>query len=158
MPKPEVVQVPALSLETLDQLEARDLVLWIAADEKPLKGGAGYVDWRSNGWLSRLIAGGQFGCKRGERMLTLSPGRLRAERLFLMGLGDSKSYNARSATDLAEEAARVLDEAAATDVAIAVPGTGDADAHKQLFESLVASLEKKSRSSKMTTWGPWRKM
>jgi hypothetical protein len=157
MPKPEIATAPQLSLEQLDRLPATDLVLWLASDERPFKGGAGLVDWRANGWLSRLVVNGQFRCQKGERMLTLSQGRLNAQRVFLLGVGESKSYNARSAAELAGDAAKILDEAAATDIALALPGSGDADAHRQLLESLVAELSKSDREAKLTTWGPWRK-
>jgi Cytosol aminopeptidase family, N-terminal domain len=164
--RPEVHNIQQLSLETLDALTAPDLVIWVASDERPLKGGAGYVDWRANGWLSRLIANGNFKCQRGERLLTLSQGRLQASRVFLLGLGEAKSYNARSAAEVAQEALAMFDDAAVTHVALALPGSGDSDAHKQLLESILAGFGKKpenkgpknSESAKMTTWGPWRKM
>ena len=42
--------VRELSLAALDGLQAQDLVLFCASDERPLKAAAGYVDWRTNGW------------------------------------------------------------------------------------------------------------
>jgi len=158
MAKPEIISAPQLSLDQLDRLEATDLVLWLASDERPLKGSAGFVDWRANGWLSHLVASGQFKCDKGERMLTLSQGRLKAQRVFLIGLGEAKGYNARSAAEVAGDTAQILDEAAATNIALGIPGMGDADAHRQLFDSLVLALSKQKRSTQVTTWGPWRKL
>lgn len=152
--KSVLVSVPSLGLDTLDNLQCEDIVLWIASDERPLKAAAGYVDWRCNGWLSRLITSGQFRCERDERLLTLSAGRINQRRVFLVGIGEGKGFHARSAEELGSATAEMLGQAAAQDVAFGLPGTGDPDAHAQLL----ATLQKQLTSAKMTSWGPWRKM
>ena len=149
---------PSLSLQTLDHLDHDDLVLWIASDERPLKAAAGYVDWRCNGWLSRLVTSGQFRCERGEQLLTLSQGRLRAKRVFLVGLGEQKSFHSRGAEEIGALSAKMLVSAAASDIALGLPGTGDADAHAELLQTVLRTLQQEPRSAKMTAWGPWRKM
>jgi hypothetical protein len=143
-----------LSLLALDQLETANLVLFCALDERPLKGAAGLVDWRTNGWLSRLIVTGQFRCQRGERLLTLSQGRLRAQRLFLFGLGESRALTASALGEIATEATKTLREAEVREAVLGFPGAGEADTHRALLDSLM----KKMGDAKVTTFGPWRKM
>ncbi len=149
----KVVSSPALNLQTLDHLQSEDLVLWVASDERPLRAAAGYVDWRCNGWLSRLIASGQFRCERGEKLLTLSQGRILAKRVFLIGIGETKSFHARSAEELGQETAKMLEAAASRDVAVGLPGVGDQDTHAELLKT----LQKHAGNTKLTTWGPWRR-
>jgi len=143
-----------LSLPALDALTATDLVLFCAVDERPLRAAAGYVDWRTNGWLSRLILTGQFRCQRGERLLTLSAGRLSASRIFLFGLGEAKAFAAKAAEELGGDVARALNEAGAAEVALGYPGAGEEDAIRVLLDT----VQKKSSVSNMTAWGPWRKL
>lgn len=63
------------------------LVIPVPADERPLRGTAGLVDWRVCGAISRQLACGFVAGKRGEAVLLPAPRPLRASRLLLMGLG-----------------------------------------------------------------------
>jgi hypothetical protein len=76
-----------LSLESLDRLTAETLVLFPPSDERPLKGAAGFCDWRLCGRLSRLVENGWYGARRHEMLLMDSAGRLPVRIILVMGLG-----------------------------------------------------------------------
>ena len=49
-----------LTTESLDRLPHECLVLGFFSDERPPRGNGGFVDWRLNGLVSRLIADGKI--------------------------------------------------------------------------------------------------
>jgi len=53
--KPLTLSTSLASLEALDALASDVLVLSLQAEDRPLRGSAGYCDWRLNGPLSRLV-------------------------------------------------------------------------------------------------------
>jgi hypothetical protein len=115
-----------LSLETLDGLSGIDtLCLFVAADERPLSGVAGFCDWRLCGQLSRLLLDGFFTGAADDSLLLPTNGRIGPARIVVFGLGrkerlsDGPALGARLAA-----AAAVLDKAGAVSVALEVPGAG----------------------------------
>lgn len=102
-----------LSLEGLDTLEARDLLLFVGADERPLRGLAGLTDWRLCGALTRLLRRSLFSGSTGETLLTIGGGRLPVERIFLYGLGQEEPTRAF------ERALPMIAEAKGSDLALA---------------------------------------
>jgi leucyl aminopeptidase len=109
-----------LTLDALDQATADSLCHFVAADERPLTGLAGLVDWRLTARLSRLLRAGQLTGEAGEAVLT-SPGpRLGFRKMFLFGLGPS----GQTEEDLQRrvgEALRKLGEAGVRDAAVQLP-------------------------------------
>jgi hypothetical protein len=73
--------------ESVVHVPCDTLVIPVPADERPLRGEAGLVDWRVCGVISRQLADGFVAGKRGEAVLLPAPRPLRASRLLLMGLG-----------------------------------------------------------------------
>jgi len=109
-----------LTLDAVDQASAESLCLFVGADERPLTGLAGLVDWRLTARLSRLLRGGQLTGAAGEAVLT-SPGpRLAFRKMFLFGLGpagqDEEALQRRVA-----EALRKLSDAGVSDAALQLP-------------------------------------
>jgi hypothetical protein len=81
------------ALAKWENAEDDTLVLTFFADERPLRGAVGLVDWRLCGRISRLIKQGRISGRRGETLL-LPPGRrLPFLRILLFGLGRSESFN-----------------------------------------------------------------
>ncbi|MEM9069810.1 MAG: M17 family peptidase N-terminal domain-containing protein [Myxococcota bacterium] len=74
-------------LRRLDTLQSEALALSFFADERPLRGALGLVDWRLCGFLSRQLRAGRITGDRGEVSLIPSSGRMVFEKLFLVGLG-----------------------------------------------------------------------
>jgi hypothetical protein len=56
-------------------------------DVRPMTGTGAHADWRLNGFLSRLLAGGRFAGEAGEWLLVHTQGRLPFTHLFLVGMG-----------------------------------------------------------------------
>ena len=70
------------------RLEGLDgVVSPIYKDERPLSGVAGHVDWRLNGFISRLVMEERLIGDSGEWLLVHTQGRLPYTHLFLVGMG-----------------------------------------------------------------------
>ncbi len=109
-----------LTLDALDQAGAESLCLFVAADERPLTGLAGLVDWRLTARLSRLLRGGQLTGESGEAVLT-SPGpRLGFRKLFLFGIGQ-KEQGEEELQKRVGESLRKLADAGVRDAALQLP-------------------------------------
>jgi hypothetical protein len=117
-----------VALESLDALMDVDAIcLFVAEDERPLKGVSGFVDWRLCGALSRVLQGGFFAGAPNDWLLLPSKGRLPAPRIFVGGMGSSKRLTAASLCGVLEAAAKTLGKARSTGVALELPGAGVLD-------------------------------
>jgi hypothetical protein len=106
-----------LSLAALDALEVDSLAVFVGP-ERPLQGLAALVDWRLAGAVSRAILSRTFDPAAAEVLLLPSAGRLRATRVFLLGV-DGGAAGAPAAT---RRARQVLGRAGARGVGLALPG------------------------------------
>lgn len=79
----------------LERLDADLAVAGIFADERPMRGGAGRVDWRLCALVSHLLAQGRIHGAEGEALLVPCFGRLAASRALLLGLGSRANYGER---------------------------------------------------------------
>ncbi len=79
-------------LPELDQLEQDTLILAHFADERPLRGVGGLVDWRLNGALSKMILRGRLTGAWGEQLLYPQSGRLPFKKVIYFGLGDRSKF------------------------------------------------------------------
>jgi Cytosol aminopeptidase family, N-terminal domain len=109
-----------LTLDAVDQAAAESLCLFVAADERPLTGLAGLVDWRLLARLSRLIRGGQITGQKGEAVLTSAGARLGFRKMFLFGLGPSGQPEEEIQRRLAE-ALRKIADAGVQETALQLP-------------------------------------
>jgi hypothetical protein len=82
-----------LSKERVDTQECDALVVGFFCDERPLKGSSGWVDWRFNGMLSRLLMENKLTGVWKEATLIPSQGRILPRMMLLLGLGEVKSYS-----------------------------------------------------------------
>ena len=76
-----------LSNDSVDAQECDIVVTGFFLDEKPLRGSSGWIDWRLNGRVSRLIQAKRFTGEWKETILIPSEGRLAAPLILLIGLG-----------------------------------------------------------------------
>ena len=109
-------------LRHLDGVTDEAVVLPIFADERPLRGIAGLVDWRLNGALSRWIAAGRFQAEEGDALLYPDRGRLSFERVILFGLGTTSAFGDAAYRDIALRMLRALRDLGLRRFASPLPG------------------------------------
>ena len=114
----------ALDLTTsgIERVAAELAVAFCFEGDRPLRGDAGRSDWRLCGDLSALLDGRGIRGEPGDALLVPTEGRLRADRLLLLGLGPAEGFGpdacARAVRDAVE---RVLDLRVAS-AALGTPG------------------------------------
>ena len=82
-----------LSSDRIDVQECDVIVTGFFLDERPLRGASGWIDWRLNGRLSRLIQAKRLTGEWKETILVPSEGRIVAPLILLIGLGRVKEYD-----------------------------------------------------------------
>jgi hypothetical protein len=115
-------EVGTESLDALSWIDA--LCVFVGEDERPLRGTAGYADWRLCGKLSRVLLEGFFRGERAESLLLPSDGRLAIPRIFAFGLGRSEEVSPQRLSEVLEHAGRTLTRAGIRSVATELPGLG----------------------------------
>ena len=113
--------VPATQ-QSLDDLQTEVIVLPFFSDERPLCGAAGLIDWRLCGGLSRKLMAGYLEGSFGEKALVRAPPKLKSEGLLLVGLGESKAFDAFAGAKACELIAEALTMAKVPTAALALPG------------------------------------
>lgn len=127
-------------LAGLDRLEGDSLAVFLLKDVRPLRGVAGFLDWRTNGALSRLVMSGTFAGDPGEVVLAPTRGRLGMRRCFLFGLGSVADCERERMHDVAADAIRVLEQANASTLAFAAPSVPERPELETLFVQGVKRL------------------
>ena len=108
---PELTTHP-VGLDTLDALEGLEaLCVFIAENERPLVGAAGYVDWRMCGRLSRLLQENFFTGVAGDSLLVATGGAIGIPRVFALGMGRTGPLPRERVDGLLASAAEVLRKA-----------------------------------------------
>lgn len=117
-----------IALESLDALTDVDaLCLFVGEDERPLRGVAGFVDWRLCGRLSRVLIDRFFTGAEEDRLLFASEGRLPMSRIFALGVGRLGGLGPDGLGRVLASAAKVLSKAGVKSVAFEIPGAGAVD-------------------------------
>jgi leucyl aminopeptidase len=117
-----------IGFEGLDALAGVDaLCLFVAEDDRPLPGTAGYVDWRLCGSLSRVIKKGFFTGVKDDWLLLPSEGRLPFPRVFAVGLGRRAALDKEALGQVLASAAKVLAKAKVESVALEIPSGANLD-------------------------------
>lgn len=117
-----------IGFEGLDTLAGVDaLCLFVAEDDRPLPGTAGYVDWRLCGALSRVLKAKFFTGAKDDWLLLPSEGRLPFPRIFVVGLGRRADLSRESLGQVLASAAKVLGKAKADSVALELPSGAQVD-------------------------------
>ena len=114
-----------IGFEALDSVEGVDsLCLFVSADERPLPGVAGYVDWRLCGGLSRVLRNGFFQGALGDQLLLPSSHRIAPQRIFAVGVGPAAALSLPLLQQSMRAAALMLTKAGVQGVALELPGAG----------------------------------
>ena len=111
-----------LRLEVLDDLPPLEaLVVFIAENERPLVGAAGFLDWRMSGRLSRLLKSAFFTGAAEDQLLVTTEGALPIPRVFAVGMGRTGILQRERVDALLERAAEILNRAGIREVALELP-------------------------------------
>lgn len=115
--------VPTLpcTLGALNRLPGDTLVVFLPQDVRPLRGAAGYLDWRLCGALSQTFVEGTFSGAPREVMLMPTGGRLGRRRVFAFGLGPRGEVQMEAAC---RHAVEVLERAGVREVLVVAPDDG----------------------------------
>jgi len=105
-----------------DRVGAPAMVLGVFLDERPLRGAAGLIDWRMNGYLSRLLLARRLSGEANESTLVATQGRVRAGAVLLMGLGVRSLYGFDRIGDITAAVTRQLQKIRVDEFALEVPG------------------------------------
>lgn len=117
-----------ISLEALDALGDVDaLCLFVAEEDRPLRGAAGFVDWRLCGALSRVLLEGFFRGTEGESLLLPGGGRIPMRKIFVVGIGSRRKFEPAVLARILSNAAEMLQRAKVGSVALELPGEGALD-------------------------------
>lgn len=112
-------------LRALDEVRAEVLLLAHFAEERPLLGVAGLVDFRLAGQLSRLLVRGRTRGRAGDRVLLPARPRLSQDRILMAGLGPREGFDGTRARAVVAELFGVLDGLTARSVLFCLPGRSD---------------------------------
>jgi hypothetical protein len=120
-----------VGLESLDALSELDAAcLFLFEDERPLRGAAGYIDWRLCGALSRVLGGGRFVGALGDALLFPTGGRLCFSRIFCFGAGRRQLLSRASFAILAKRACSAMSLAGSRGVATELPSIAADDSER----------------------------
>ena len=110
------------TLEDLDDMQAECLVLTSFSDDRPLRGLTGFVDWRLNGQLSRLMLREFVDGHYQEATLSPIGGRLNFGRIVLIGMGKRSEFDAQRFEDLCRFCFATVARMGILDFAMTLPG------------------------------------
>ncbi len=110
-----------------ERLEADVAAAGVFEDERPLRGGAGRIDWRLCALISELASTGRItGCE-GEAILIPDGGRLGAPRILLIGLGPRVACSLSVVEGAVRELTRRSLSLGARTLALSPPGVDEDD-------------------------------
>ena len=125
----------------LDEMRADALVLPFFAEERPLRGPAGLIDWRLRGQLSKLRIRGRLTGRVNEQVLV--PGRplTSFDKIFLLGLGPEAELTPALAESACRRILSMLGQCLVRSAVVVLPGrsTGKLSAEAALEIFLRAS-------------------
>lgn len=123
----------------LERTRADVAAFYFFDGDRPLQSGAGRVDWRSCGRLSRLLIAGKLSGASGEAVLLQSGGGLASPLAVGLGLGARNLFDAEACESLGADAARRALDLGARTLALPLPDphAGDLDLSDRI-EALVA--------------------
>lgn len=125
------------SLSSLDALGGIDaLCAFVGQEDRPLKGLAGYADWRMCGYFSSILRRNVFSGSHLDCLLYPVSFGLKVKRTFLFGMGGLTTVTPETLRPLLQYAMDVLRKADCQSCAMEIPGITEATA-AQLFPVFV---------------------
>lgn len=114
----------ALAVDALpiERIPADIAIVWAFESDRPLRGDAGRLDWRTCGALSRLLQRDVWHGAAAEAALLPSFGRARAARLVLLGLGSPQGFGTVDVKAATRDAVVRAGKLGAASIALSLPG------------------------------------
>jgi hypothetical protein len=133
--------------EPIQDIGAEVLVLFHLEDELAPRGRLGQVDWILCGAVSRLRARGKFAGERGATALLSPDGKLKAERILVVGLGRRADLSMVTLYRLSYRAAHTILQLGCTRVAMeppfrVLPGEATLHVRQAFLEGFMAELRR----------------
>lgn len=110
-----------VSRKGIDRIKAEVAVLPFFQDERPLKGGAGQIDWRMNGAISELILKKVMIGELGESVLIVPNRRVDCEKILMVGLGISSACTEETLQSTARQIVEQMARINVSDFSLYVP-------------------------------------
>ena len=110
-----------LSPEKVDVQECDVVVAGFFQDERPLQGSSGWIDWRLNGRLSRILIEKRLTGEWKETTLIPSQGRLTPGLILLIGLGKVKEYSYLRVRELPLYLLEALEKLCVPNICLSLP-------------------------------------
>jgi hypothetical protein len=110
-----------LELLTLDRVRDDALVAAIFSDDRPPRGLAGLIDWRTDGSISRMAAKGRITGDNGECVLFAAKDRTACGFILFYGLGRRTDICAERVKSAAAEVGSKLRKAGVRRFAFSIP-------------------------------------
>ena len=110
-----------LSSEKVDVQECDVVVSGFFQDERPLQGSSGWIDWRLNGALSRILIDKRLTGEWKETTLIPSQGRLMPRLILLIGLGKLKEYSYLRVRELPRYLLESLEKLRVSNICLSLP-------------------------------------
>ncbi|HEY3452223.1 MAG TPA: M17 family peptidase N-terminal domain-containing protein [Myxococcales bacterium] len=133
------------ALATLDALSGVEAAcLFVFEDERPLRGLAGFVDWRLCGALSRILTEGKFVGAPGDALLFPVWGRLGPAKLFCFGAGRRRGQGRDAFGATVKRACEAMSKAGVKSFATFLPpleGAGEVDRARAFLAEGAASFK-----------------
>lgn len=117
----------------------------VFADERPLQGLAGLMDWRRSGRISGLVRSGFCTGAAGERVLMPGSPGLPVERVVLVGLGPRGEFDKDAARRVAGDLVATATGLGAERVLVALPSHAERRPAELLFAALTEAIEQADR-------------
>ena len=111
-------------LKYLDEIVCEALAIPFFAEERPLKGALGLVDWRLCGLISHNMIRKHIQGSFKESILLSGRPRLSMEKVFLFGLGREADFNPKVLEEICGHILHTLTRAGVRTSAMVLPGRG----------------------------------
>ena len=110
------------ALRRLDLAATEVLVASLTANERPVRGLAGLLDWRLQGRISNLLVSGFATGRLGEVLLIPGKPRLPFDKVILFGLGDTAEFGDRNFRAVVDRILFTLEGLKARSAVVELPG------------------------------------
>ena len=125
-------------LRRLDDASAELCACSLWADERPMRGLAGLLDWRMGGRLSALLKSGFLSGQRGEALLVPGKPHVPFEKVLVVGLGTRSAFDDAGFRETVRHIASALEKLRVRRAVVELPGrgAGEVDPEKAITMTL----------------------